>query len=89
MRNTVAYPFTSLGIGVEDTVQWIRRLFVEDFGEGRLVDIEVETYPNEYAVELVVRKKDEAVSNFISRLRGLLVDQGLSVLLLAREAESK
>jgi len=62
---------------------------VEDFGEGSLVDIEVETYPNEYAVELVVRKKDEAVSEFISRLRGLLVDQGLSVLLLAREAENK
>ena len=89
MRNTLAYSFTSLGIRVEDTVQRIRRLFVEDFGEGRLVDIEVETYPNEYAVELVVRKKDEAVSEFISRLRGLLVDQGLSVLLLAREAENK
>lgn len=89
MRNTVAYPFIPLGIEVEDTVQWIRRLFVEDFGEGSLVDIEVETYPNEYAVELVVRKKDEAVSEFISRLRRVLVDQGLSVLLLAREVESK
>ena len=51
MRNTLAYPFISQGMGVEDTVQWIRRLFVEDFGEGKLVDIEVETYPNEYAVE--------------------------------------
>lgn len=89
MRDTVRYPFTSLRQNPEDIVRWVRRLFIEDFGEERLVDIEVETYPNEYAVELAVRNKDEAISEFISRLRGLLVDQGLSVLLLAREAEGK
>ena len=88
MKNTYVYPFPSLEVNVEDIGQFIKDVFIREFGQERLVDIDVDTYPNEYAFELIVSKYDEEVSEFISQLRELFVNKGLSVLILARAKES-
>ena len=88
MKNTYVYPFPSLEVNVEDIGQFIKDVFIREFGQERLVDIDVDTYPNEYAFELIVSKYDDEVSEFISQLRELFVNKGLSVLILAREKES-
>jgi hypothetical protein len=88
MKNTYVYPFPSLEVNVDDIGQFIKDLFIREFGQERLVDIDVDTYPNEYAFELIVTKYDDEVSEFISQLRELFVNKGLSVLILARAKEN-
>ncbi|MFQ6121345.1 MAG: hypothetical protein ACE5KE_15825 [Methanosarcinales archaeon] len=85
MKKVLIYPFPRITINPEEIADFVKEAFISEFGEDNLIDLELDTYPNEYSIELIVHKKDEALSNFISELRELFVKNGLSVILLARQ----
>jgi len=68
----IVYPFPKITINPEEIVEFVKKSFIDKFGEGNLISVELETYPNEYSIDLIVSKKDKAVSMFVDELRKLL-----------------